>query len=175
MDVQREHDQTYQATDARRVVGWVDLRGRRLGMWAFALHRITGIGLVAYLLLHLLVLSMLVQGQAGWDSFVALARSPVFLALDVILLAGILIHGLNGIRVALLGAGYGVGRQKPAFAGLLVAAAIILVLASFRIFAVDADAGRHDEQPCCSSRQDWPALAGGAGSGLLLAVLSACT
>jgi succinate dehydrogenase / fumarate reductase cytochrome b subunit len=135
MDVRREHDQTYQATDARRVVGWVDLRGRRLGMWAFAVHRITGIGLVAYLLLHLLVLSILAQGPAGWDTFVTLARTPVFLALDVVLIAGILVHGLNGIRVALLGMGYGVSRQKPAFAGLLIAAAILLVLASIRIFA----------------------------------------
>ncbi len=135
MDVERERDQTYQASEVRRVVGWVDPRGRALGMWAFAVHRITGIGLVVYLLVHLLVLSILAQGQAGWDTFVALARTPVFLALDVVLIAGILIHGLNGIRVALLGVGYGVGRQKLAFAGLLVAAAILLVLASIRILA----------------------------------------
>jgi succinate dehydrogenase / fumarate reductase cytochrome b subunit len=135
MDVEREHDQTYQATEAQRVVGWLDPRGRGLGMWAFAVHRITGIGLVAYLLLHLLVLSILAQGPAGWDSFVALAQTPVVLALDVVLIAGILVHGLNGIRVALLGTGYGLRRQKPAFAGLLIAAAILLVLASFRIFA----------------------------------------
>ncbi len=135
MDAEREHDQTYESTEARRVIGWLDPRGRGLGMWAFAVHRITGIGLVAYLLLHLLVLSILAQGQAGWDSFVALAQTPVFLALDVVLIAGILLHGLNGIRVALLGTGYGLRRQKPAFVGLVIVAAILLALASFRIFA----------------------------------------
>ena len=135
MDVEREHNRTYQATEARRVVGWLDPRGRGLGMWALAVHRITGIGLVAYLLLHLLVLSILAQGQAGWDSFVALARTPVFLALDVVLIAGILIHGLNGVRLTFLGTGYGLRRQKPAFVGLVIVAAIVLAVASFRICA----------------------------------------
>lgn len=135
MDVERDHDRTYQASEARRVVGWLDPRGRRVGMWAFAVHRLTGISLVAYLLLHLLVLSILAQGQAGWDSFVALARTPVFLALDMVLFAGILIHGLNGVRVALLGTGYGLRRQKPAFVGLLIVAAMVLAFASFLILA----------------------------------------
>ena len=36
----------------------------------------------------------------------SLARSPYFLTLDVVLLAGILIHGLNGLRVALTGFEY---------------------------------------------------------------------
>jgi succinate dehydrogenase / fumarate reductase cytochrome b subunit len=135
MDVEREHNQTYQAAEARRVANWLDPRGRGLGMWAFALHRITGIGLVVYLLFHLLVLSILAQGQAGWDSFVALARTPVFLALDVVLIAGVLIHGLNGVRVTLNGVGVGLRQQRPAFAGLMVVAAIALVYASWRIFA----------------------------------------
>ena len=135
MDLEREHDRTYQATQARRVAGWVDPRGRGVGMVAFAVHRITGIGLVAYLLLHLLVLSILAQGPAGWDSFVALARTPAFLALDVVLIAGILIHGLNGIRVVLLGSGYGLRRQKPAFVGLVIVAVVVVGIASFRIFA----------------------------------------
>jgi succinate dehydrogenase / fumarate reductase cytochrome b subunit len=135
MDVERQHDQTYQAAEARRVANQLDPRGRGLGMWAFAAHRITGIGLVAYLLLHLLVLSILAQGPTGWDSFVALARTPVFLALDVVLIAGMLIHGLNGVRVALTGMGFGLRQQRPAFVGLTVVAAIALACASFRIFA----------------------------------------
>lgn len=135
MDIEREHDQTYQDGAARRVGGWLDPRGRGLGMWAFAMHRITGIGLVVYLVFHLLVLSILAQGQAGWDSFVALARTPVFLALDIVLIAGVLIHGLNGVRVTLNGVGFGLRRQGSAFVGLMVVAAIALVYASWRIFA----------------------------------------
>ena len=135
MDVERPHDLTYQVAESRRVVNWLDSRGRGLGMWAFAAHRITGIGLVVYLLLHLVLLSILAQGQAGWDSFVALARTPVFLALDVVLIAGVLIHGLNGVRVALNGMGFGLRQQKPGLVGLAIIAAIALVYASIRFVA----------------------------------------
>jgi succinate dehydrogenase cytochrome b subunit len=125
--------------DSRRVSRagrWVDVRHRRLGMWAYALNRITGIGLVVYLYLHLCILSLLTRGQSAWDSFVSLARSPFYLALDVILLAGILIHGLNGLRIALTGCGIGAGAQKAIFTMLMIVSAIALAVAALKIFHI---------------------------------------
>ena len=119
-----------------RASRWMDVRGRKLGMWAYVLNRITGIGLVIYLYLHLVVLSSLLRGPAAWDSFVALARSPFYLALDVILLAGILIHGLNGLRIAFTGFGIGVGAQKAIFTVLMVVSAIALWVAALKIFHI---------------------------------------
>ena len=119
-----------------RASRWLDVRRRKLGMWAYALNRITGIGLVVYLYLHLVVLSLLLRGPTAWDSFVALARSPFYLALDVILLAGILIHGLNGLRIALTGFGIGVGAQKALFTILMIVSAIALWVAALKIFHV---------------------------------------
>jgi succinate dehydrogenase / fumarate reductase cytochrome b subunit len=115
---------------------WMDVRRRRLGMWAYALNRITGIGLVIYLYLNLGILSLLLSGQAAWDSFIALARSPFYLALDVLLLGGILIHGLNGLRIALTGFGIGVGAQKAVFIILMIVSAITLWVAALKIFHV---------------------------------------
>ena len=118
----------------QRAGRWFDVRRRKLGMWAYALNRITGIGLVVYLYLHLGVLSLLARGQSSWDSFVSLARSPYYLALDVLLLAGILIHGLNGLRVALTGFDVGVKAQKALFGILMLAAAVALIAAALKIF-----------------------------------------
>jgi succinate dehydrogenase / fumarate reductase cytochrome b subunit len=117
-----------------RAARWFDLRRRKLGMWAYALNRLTGIGLVVYLYLHLGVLSLLARGQSSWDSFVSLARSPYYLALDVLLLAGILIHGLNGLRVALTGFDIGVRAQKTLFGILMLVAAVALAAATLKIF-----------------------------------------
>lgn len=103
-------------------------------MWAYTLNRVTGIGLVVYLYLHLIVLSMLAGGPDMWDPFVNLARSPLFLALDVILIAGWLIHGLNGIRVTLTGLGFGTRSQKSLFVGLMLIAGIGTVVMGIMVF-----------------------------------------
>lgn len=118
----------------RRAGRWFDVRQRKMGMWAYALNRITGIALVVYLYLHLAVLSLLTHGPGSWDAFVSLARSPFFLTLDVVLLAGILIHGLNGIRIALTGFGVGVRAQKGLFVALMLVAVAALGIAALKIY-----------------------------------------
>lgn len=118
----------------RGILGWFDPRGRRLGGIAFILNRLTGLGLVAYLYLHLLILSMLLQGPNAWDDFVAIALSPPFLALDVLLLAGMLFHGLNGIRVGLVGLGIAASRQKALVIAVMVTAAFVALVGALRIF-----------------------------------------
>lgn len=125
---------SFEHSKARRARRWFDIRRRRMGMWAYALNRITGIGLVAYLYLHLIILSQLLGGAASWDAFVSLARSPFFLTLDVVLIAGVLIHGLNGLRVALLGFGIGTKAHKTIFGVLMFVAAIALFAAALLIY-----------------------------------------
>ncbi len=119
----------------RGIVGWFDPRGRRVGGLAFLLNRLTGLGLVLYLYLHLVILSMLIQGPSAWDAFVDIALSPPFLALDVLLLTGMLIHGFNGIRVGLVGLGLVASRQRALFVAFMVIAALVAVVGALRIFA----------------------------------------
>ena len=64
-------------------VAWFDVRRRGAGHLAFSLNRITGLGLVFYLYLHLAVLSMLLGGESAWSSFLRVATLPAFLGLDV--------------------------------------------------------------------------------------------
>ena len=125
---------THEYPKVRRAGQWFDVRQRKLGMWAYAISRISAIGLVVYLYLHLGVLSLLSRGQGSWDAFISLVRSPYFLTLDVILLAGILIHGLNGLRLALIGFDVGVKRQKALFSTLMVVAVAALGVAALKIF-----------------------------------------
>ncbi|MGD0574890.1 MAG: succinate dehydrogenase, cytochrome b556 subunit [Anaerolineales bacterium] len=90
-------------------------RERSAGRLAFMLHRLTGLALVLYLSLHLAVLSRLRAGPGAWDSFVHLVSTPLFLSLDVLLLGAVLLHGLNGLRLTLLGLGQGGGWQRKLF------------------------------------------------------------
>jgi succinate dehydrogenase / fumarate reductase cytochrome b subunit len=118
----------------KSVLGWVDFRRRNMGIWAFVLNRATGIGLTVYLFLHLIVLSTLLMGEGTWESFIALARTPPFLLLDVILLFGLLFHGLNGLRQVLLACDVGTDKYKELFWVLMLIGAVALVYTSVRIF-----------------------------------------
>ncbi|HTG48534.1 MAG TPA: succinate dehydrogenase [Actinomycetota bacterium] len=114
--------------------GWFDPRGRAIGGFAFAVNRITGLGLVFYLYLHLTVLSLLLRGEQSWNDFLKLATSWAFLSLDVLLLFGLLYHGLNGIRVALVGTGVVPNRQKALWWSLGVIGTILLIGGALHIY-----------------------------------------
>ena len=120
----------------RPLRSWFDLRRRGVGSWAFALNRLTGLGLTLYLFLHLGVLSILLQGDSAWNDFVTLVKSPLFLILDVILLFGLIFHGLNGIRVTLVGLGFITEKQRSLFWGLMVVGILLLFIASWLIFTL---------------------------------------
>ncbi len=120
----------------RSLKSWFDVRRRRVGSWAFALNRLTGIGLTLYLLIHLGLLSLLLQGEEAWDDFIALARSPFFLTLDVLLLFGLLFHGLNGIRVVLVGIGVGIRNQRSMFWVLMAIGLVLLASGAILIFTL---------------------------------------
>jgi succinate dehydrogenase / fumarate reductase cytochrome b subunit len=92
--------------------GWLEPRGRGHGGRALALHRVTGLVIVVYLYLHLGVLSMLLVGRSSWGSFLSLVTAKGFLALEVVLIGTVLFHGLNGIRVALVGSGIAVKHER---------------------------------------------------------------
>jgi succinate dehydrogenase / fumarate reductase, cytochrome b subunit len=113
--------------------GWIDPRGRALGGFAFSANRITGLGLVFYLYLHLGVLSLLLGGERSWNDFIRLATSWAFLSLDVLLILGILYHGLNGIRVALVGSGIVADRQRALWWSLGAVGTIALIAATLHI------------------------------------------
>jgi succinate dehydrogenase / fumarate reductase cytochrome b subunit len=113
--------------------GWFDPRGRAIGSWAFSVNRITGLGLVFYLYLHLGVLSLLLAGESNWNDFIELATNTLFLWLDVLLLFGILFHGLNGVRVALVGTGVVPEKQRALFWAFTIIGTVTLAAGAIHI------------------------------------------
>ena len=99
------------------------------GMWAWILHRITGLGLVFYILLHTILMGVsLLSGKEGFDATLSvLMGNPVFELLDIMLLGAVLYHGFNGIRILLfdVGIGISVNSQKIIFRIFMGVAAIL--------------------------------------------------
>ncbi len=113
--------------------GWLEPRGRAHGGRALALHRVTGLVIVIYLYLHLGVLSMLLIGRSAWSSFLSLVTAKSFLALEVVLIGAVLFHGLNGIRVALVGSGIAVSRERAMFWAAAAAGTAGIIFAALHI------------------------------------------
>ena len=99
------------------------------GMWAWILHRITGLGLVFYILLHTILMGVsLLSGKESFDATLAvLMGNPVFELLDTLLLGAVLYHGFNGIRILLfdMGIGISIKSQKRIFWIFMGVAAIL--------------------------------------------------
>jgi succinate dehydrogenase / fumarate reductase cytochrome b subunit len=116
------------------VSGWLDPRGRALGGRTFALHRLTGLALVLYLYVHLGVLSMLLVGELAWSDFLSVVTAKGFLAFDVVLLFGLVFHGLNGIRVGVVGSGFAVKRQRALFWAATAIGTPMVVYGAIHVF-----------------------------------------
>ncbi len=113
---------------------WLDIRRRQVGMWAFVMNRLSAIGLVVYLFLHLIVLSTLSRGSQAYDQFIALVRSPLFTLSELVVVIGGIYHGLNGIRVILTSLGVAVPYQKTLFWIFFGIAAIASLAFAYRMF-----------------------------------------
>ncbi len=124
------------ARPLRGVLGWARLRGRHLGAAAFLTNRVTGLLLIAYLYLHLGVLFLLTEGAGSWASVLSLFKNHYFLGLESLLILFICVHGLNGLRLALVENGIGVRHQKAWFTAVMSVSAglyVVVVLAMFGV------------------------------------------
>jgi succinate dehydrogenase / fumarate reductase cytochrome b subunit len=117
----------------RRLGYWIEPRWRDPGWLAFALNRLTGHILVLYLVLHLIVLSQLLDGPEGWNRLLGLFGSRPFLVGDTLLIAAVVFHGLNGLRVAALTIGVGARHTTALIVLVLAATTFLTALAGWAI------------------------------------------
>jgi succinate dehydrogenase / fumarate reductase, cytochrome b subunit len=120
----------------RGAAGWANLRGRHIGSVAFLTNRVTGLLLIGYLYLHLGVLYLLTEGPGSWATVLHLFKSHGVLALESLLILFILVHGLNGLRLALVGTGIGVRHQGAWFKAAMAVSAVLYVVVVLAMFGV---------------------------------------
>ncbi len=76
----------------------VRYRGRE-GYWAWVLHRLSGLAILAFLLIHIVDTALMLRGPDAYDHAIALYRCPWFRVGEVLIFAGVLYHALNGLRL----------------------------------------------------------------------------
>ncbi len=72
------------------------------GSVAWILHRVTGLGLTAYIYVHIYALTSLTHGAKAFDDEMKLFQTPVFHFLEWALFSLVVYHSLNGVRIVLV-------------------------------------------------------------------------
>ena len=117
-----------------RLLKWFNPVGRQTGGLAFILNRITALGLTFYLFLHLIVLGKLASGPDAYNSFIAMVKSPLFIFGELFVVAGVFLHGFNGVRIFLTSFGIAPTRQKQLFYVLISLAVLVIIYFGVHMF-----------------------------------------
>ncbi len=120
--------------------GW--LGGGRWGVerYAYALHRLTGLGILLYFLMHIVVTSLRASGIYLWTEGNFL-HQPVFRVGEFLVFIAFAYHAFNGLRLVLIELGVAVGKpiepvypyktslnvQRPLLIAAMILAALLIL------------------------------------------------
>ncbi|KKZ72884.1 succinate dehydrogenase [Streptomyces showdoensis] len=68
-------------------------------MWSWVAHRVTGVLIFFFLFVHVLDTALVRVSPEAYDDVVATYKTPIVALLEYGLVAAILFHALNGLRV----------------------------------------------------------------------------
>lgn len=72
-----------------------------VGQLSFILHRITGLGILLFLLIHVVDTSLVFFFPSLYADAIAIYRSVPFMIGEIFLVFSVIFHGVNGARIAI--------------------------------------------------------------------------
>ncbi|MEU7634032.1 succinate dehydrogenase, cytochrome b556 subunit [Nocardia sp. NPDC049190] len=72
------------------------------GMWSWALHRITGVAIFFFLFVHVLDTALVRVSPDTYNEAIETYKNPIVALMEMGLVAVVLFHALNGVRVILV-------------------------------------------------------------------------
>jgi succinate dehydrogenase / fumarate reductase cytochrome b subunit len=72
------------------------------GFISFFLRRLTGVALVLYLFLHMWVIGSVIQGPEVFNARLNAVQTPFFKLAEIALLAAVVYHAFDGIRLIIV-------------------------------------------------------------------------
>ena len=96
------------------VSGWVWAGNYKLERYLYLLHRITGLGMLLFVIFHLIETTFFrIQGQGVWEATMALLQQPWFEVGIYLVAVAFVYHALNGLRLILQELGFLLGKPTP--------------------------------------------------------------
>lgn len=106
----------------------------REGQWAFMLHRISGVAILLYLMLHVFSIGSMIFGEAFYMR-IHTTYDLWFFRLGLVgVVAAVVYHAFNGLRIILMDfTGFGVRIQRQAWYGVLLITALATLYALIKL------------------------------------------
>jgi succinate dehydrogenase cytochrome b556 subunit len=76
-------------------------RGRE-GQWSWIAHRVTGVGILAFLFVHVVDTALVASGPEAYNRVVSVYHHPIVQVMELGLVGAVLFHALNGIRIMII-------------------------------------------------------------------------
>ena len=96
------------------VRGWVWAGKYKLERYLYILHRVTGLGILLFLLIHLCMTTIFrIQGQGIWEATMSILHNPYFKVGEYLVCVAFVYHTLNGLRLILQELGFALGKPTP--------------------------------------------------------------
>ena len=73
-----------------------------VGMWSWVAHRVTGFAIFFFLLVHVLDTSLVIVAPDSYDAVIGTYKNPVMGIGEAGLVAAIVFHAFNGLRIVLI-------------------------------------------------------------------------
>ena len=73
-----------------------------IGQYSWLLHRLTGVGVLLFLFIHILDTALIMLGPVWYDKIIGIYRMPLFGLMEIGLFAAVLYHSLNGVRIIVI-------------------------------------------------------------------------
>ena len=72
------------------------------GQWSWVAHRVTGVAIILFLFAHVVDTAVVGWGPHAYDRVVAVYENPVVRLLELGLVAAVVYHALNGVKIMLI-------------------------------------------------------------------------
>lgn len=97
------------------------------GFISFVLRRVTGVALVIYLFMHMWVIGSAIQGPEVFDARLNLVQTPFFKLAEIALLAAVVYHALDGVRLLIVHYFNVATYQRSMFYAVFVISALLVI------------------------------------------------
>ena len=106
------------------------------GQYAWVLHRATGIGILFFLLIHILDIMLIGLGRDVYDHTVEFYADWFIIPMEMVLVGAVIYHTLNGLRVIAVNfSSEGAVRERKFFWAVLVLSVLLTIPSVLVIFA----------------------------------------